>query len=461
MDTLPQLHTLVVNTLDDVFSLHDGLHKASLYVLSDDELTEFVRYRDNDAITVIRSDHSDIVTASPWKVLSDVASINASLCVAKCNRVSDPYIQSNDICSFVCAPVCRSEDTHLFLWSDSNLDTVTFSDYDERKINQWAENFESDIRILSQADGGEALEALDVLINSQEPVAVSLSTGDGVLDRKPNLSESAIRIEGLEAVETHLRIYERAVKATNSGVTIIDTRLDDYPIIYCNPAFGNLTGYGFSETVGRNARFLQGEGTCQETLSVIRDAVSRGAHCKVDIKNFKKNGDLFWNELTLSPIIDSDGFLTHYIGIQNDITARVIAEAQLLEARHQEMETPLIMAQAASLAHVIGWQFDVSSGQMTIAGDVFELLNIPRQNIVTPSHFFDTVLPGSIEAAEEGLDAVMLGEEELDKVLPVKGKQGKEMAIHFTAKLFLEGAASDGAGCLTGTIQDVTRFQHM
>ncbi|OUS05867.1 hypothetical protein A9Q81_03740 [Gammaproteobacteria bacterium 42_54_T18] len=458
MKLLPKLHSLVSDTLQDVFSMQEGLHKASLYVLSDDELTEFVRYSDSHSITVVRSDNTDITTASPWKVLNDVATINETLCVSECQSVVDPYIQSNNINSFVCAPVCQWESTQLFLWSDSTLKTVTFSAYDEQKISRWAEDFQSTINNLSESENTSVVDAVSVLLDNKESVS-TLPNSQNVADfGVKTLAESAVRIEGLEAVETHLRIYERAVKATNSGVTITDARLQDYPIIYSNPAFEKMTGYSFAETVGRNARFLQGDENEQVALQVVREALDKGTHCKVTLRNYKKDGSLFWNELTLSPIIDSDGFLTHYIGIQNDITARVEAERKLLDAKERELKVPKLLAQAASLANVVGWQFDLNSGQMLVVGNIYGLIHQKDENIMTPSHLFDCVLPSHAESAVDNLDSALAGDIELNRVLPVCVDNGQEKRIHYIAKLFPTGVSRDGGPCLAGTLQDVTDF---
>lgn len=454
-----KLHSLVARTLDDVFSLYDGLHKASLYVLSDDELTEFVRYRDNHSITVIRSDNTDITTASPWKVLGDAAVINSALCVNDCRTVLDPYIQSNAIKGFVCVPICQLPHTHLFLWSDSDASEITFSDDDEKRVNQWAAGFKSSILNLSESESSTPYGIVNTLLESHESVSTlpASVTDKGIPDG--SLRESAIRIEGLEAVETHLRIYERAVKATNSGVTICDARLDDYPIIYCNPAFEKMTGYSFAETVGRNARFLQGEENNQETLEDVRVALEKGTHCKITLRNFKKDGLLFWNELTLSPIIDSDGFLTHYIGIQNDITARVEAEKKLLAAKERELVVPKLLAHAASLANVVGWQFDLQSGQMIVVGNLELILGRKEESITTPIRLFDTVLSSHSESAADGLDAAMAGDVELSRILPVRSENGQEKWVNFTATLFPTGVSRDGGPCLAGTLQDVTEFK--
>ena len=123
-----------------------------------------------------------------------------------------------------------------------------------------------------------------------------------------------------------LYILNRAVAAVRNGIIIADAQQPDYPIIYCNPAFEEITGYSQAEILGRNCRFLQGPATDPTVTVQIRDALQNGRECRVVLKNYRKDGTPFWNELTISPVRDDAGRLTHFVGIQNDITARKEAE---------------------------------------------------------------------------------------------------------------------------------------
>ncbi len=119
-----------------------------------------------------------------------------------------------------------------------------------------------------------------------------------------------------------LRARDRAIASATNGVAIADPRLPDSPLVYVNEAFLQMTGYTEEEVVGRNCRFLQGPDTDPETIRQLRDAV-RGAYpCQVAILNQRKDGTPFWNELTVSPVRDEQGTLTHFVGIQTDVTAR-------------------------------------------------------------------------------------------------------------------------------------------
>ncbi len=133
-------------------------------------------------------------------------------------------------------------------------------------------------------------------------------------------------------IEEVWRLYDRALAATSNGIVIADATLPDKPIVYCNPAFEKITGYDRSEIIGHNCRFLQGPDTDRTALDQIRVALQEQHDCKVILKNYRKDGTFFWNELTISPVRDSNGLVTHFIGVQSDITDRKQAEEALKQA---------------------------------------------------------------------------------------------------------------------------------
>ncbi len=133
-------------------------------------------------------------------------------------------------------------------------------------------------------------------------------------------------------LEDIMRVQERALAATSSGVTIADASRSERPLIYCNEAFTAITGYQPYEVLGRSCRFLQGPETDPAAVQRVRDAIHYGEHCKVVLKNYRKDGAAFWNELIISPVYSGEGELTHFIGVQQDITARVEAEEALERA---------------------------------------------------------------------------------------------------------------------------------
>ena len=128
------------------------------------------------------------------------------------------------------------------------------------------------------------------------------------------------------AAEATLRLRDRAIAETSNGILITDPHQRDNPIIYVNPAFERITGYRMDEVLGRNCRFLQGSDTDPATIAVMRQAIAEQRDCQVIIRNYRKDGTTFWNELTISPVHDGSGQVTHFVGVLADITARKGAE---------------------------------------------------------------------------------------------------------------------------------------
>ncbi|MEG5017615.1 MULTISPECIES: PAS domain S-box protein [unclassified Microcoleus] len=133
----------------------------------------------------------------------------------------------------------------------------------------------------------------------------------------------------------NLSLLERAIAASSNSILIADATKPDTPIIYCNPAFEKLTGYSAEEVIGRNCRFLQGPDTDQAELNKLRRSLEAGTEIQVVLKNYRKDKTPFWNELMVSPILDNEGKVTHFIGVQNDISKRVAAETAREESEER------------------------------------------------------------------------------------------------------------------------------
>ncbi|MCF4101117.1 PAS domain S-box protein [Gillisia sp. M10.2A] len=129
--------------------------------------------------------------------------------------------------------------------------------------------------------------------------------------------------------ERSYKIKSEALQSTTNGIIITDARQKDNPIIYFNPAFQELTGYNEEEILNQNCRFLQADDRDQKSVALMRKAVREGKSCHVVLRNYRKDGSLFWNDLHITPIKDANGTVSHYIGIQLDVTKRKEAEEEL------------------------------------------------------------------------------------------------------------------------------------
>ncbi len=130
---------------------------------------------------------------------------------------------------------------------------------------------------------------------------------------------------------------DRAIAASSNGIVISDPNQPDNPLIYVNRSFELMTGYSAEELLGHNCRLLQGSDRDQPALDEVRAAIREERDCEVLLRNYRKDGTLFWNELRLSPVHDERGQLVNFVGVQNDVTERKQAEEELQRA-HDELE---------------------------------------------------------------------------------------------------------------------------
>lgn len=136
-------------------------------------------------------------------------------------------------------------------------------------------------------------------------------------------------IEGELSEQDQLVLMFRAIESVQNGVVITDPNKSDNPIIYTNRAFSDITGYTAEEILGRNCRFLQKDDREQEAINEIKRALREVTAVTVILRNYKKDGERFYNELTISPVHSKQGKLLAFVGIQNDITKRIEAEQRI------------------------------------------------------------------------------------------------------------------------------------
>ncbi|GEK72174.1 MULTISPECIES: PAS domain-containing protein [Halomonas] len=131
-------------------------------------------------------------------------------------------------------------------------------------------------------------------------------------------------------------LLERMVDASEDGIVVAEQEGDENILIYVNQGFERLTGYSADEILYRDCRFLQNDDRDQPGLAEIRQALAEGRPCREVLRNYKKDGTLFYNELSITPVFDEQDNLTYFIGVQKDVTARVEAQHELarLKAEH-------------------------------------------------------------------------------------------------------------------------------
>lgn len=144
----------------------------------------------------------------------------------------------------------------------------------------------------------------------------------------------------MDKIDHEIERLKHIFNSSLEGVVIADIRREDEPIIYCNSMFTSMTGYEPDEVLGKNCRFLQGDERNQPGSYIIRNALSTNQPCKVVLRNYRKDGSLFFNRLSIFPVKDAENRVTHYIGIQDDITDIIQTRDRLYQSE-QDKETLL------------------------------------------------------------------------------------------------------------------------
>ncbi len=201
--------------------------------------------------------------------------------------------------------------------------------------NIWGIDISIGLSILDiisiQEDKEKAKRNFDQVLQSKEILVLNEEYGDTLLQRNyyqdkyiPIIEDDKV-VGVLVVVEEifinkDLNIFEQIINLPQSGITLADARDETHPLIYVNNGFTNITGYQSEEVLGKNCKFLQNDDRNQKAVLIIKKALQNKVACKVELRNYKKDGTLFYNLLSISPIFNSNGELVYFAGIQNDIT---------------------------------------------------------------------------------------------------------------------------------------------
>jgi len=130
-------------------------------------------------------------------------------------------------------------------------------------------------------------------------------------------------------------MQQQMIRHSPFGMLMVDVQRADMPIVFVNQAFERNTGYSAAEILGQNCRILQGTDRQQEGRQILRQAIAKCEPAVAVLRNYRKDGSMFWNEVHISPVLDQSGKVTHFVGVQHDITARKQAELALARSERQ------------------------------------------------------------------------------------------------------------------------------
>src|SRR5918993_4792743 len=255
------------------------------------------------------------------------------------------------------------------------------------------------------------------------------------------------RIPGRPASEEMRRLLDRAVAASSNGIVITDPKRPDDPIVYVNPAFEKISGYPVDEVLGLNCRFLQGQDREQPALDELREALTEERECRVVLRNYRKDGTPFWNELYVSPVHDEDGLLTNFVGVQNDITERRRIEEVLRESEERFRAT--FEHAAVGAAHV-----GIDGRWLRVNRRLSEIVGYEREELLERT-FQDITHPDDLEEYLEQMRLMLEGELQtytMEKRYLRKG--GLEVWVNLTVSLVRD--ASGEPAYFIAVIEDIS-----
>ncbi len=203
-----------------------------------------------------------------------------------------------------------------------------------------------------------------------------------------NISKSKNQEKEILHLAEQNSLMARAMEEIDLGITISDGRQKEQPLIFCNEAFISMSGYSMHDILGHSCAFMQGPETDPKTIKALSEAIKNQEAITVEILNYTKNGQAFWNELSLKPIFSNNGSLRYYVGIQNDISERKRIEAmkkEFISTVSHELRTPL-----TSIHGSIGLMNDLYDGDER--SEEKELLSVAYRNSERLKFLIDDIL---------------------------------------------------------------------
>ncbi|MEX0617705.1 MAG: EAL domain-containing protein [Pseudohongiellaceae bacterium] len=238
--------------------------------------------------------------------------------------------------------------------------------------------------------------------------------------------------------DAELRQLKRGIEASPHGVVLVDALSSSMPIVYANVAFTSITGYPHDEVIGRNCRFLQGEGTAAEAIATIWQGLDRQTDVDVELLNYRRDGAPFWNHLLISPVFDDIGICTHFIGIQQDITRQKKQEALITYQMNHDLLTGLLNQAAFQAA--LREALTGAGGQKTLATmhlnlDGFRPINEGLGHAVG-GEVLKIVARRLLTLAGPDVTLARLGSDEFRLIMP--GYKNRDEVIHLAERLLSE-----------------------
>ena len=266
-------------------------------------------------------------------------------------------------------------------------------------------------------------------------------TAHGVVLRHQNVTE-------VQALLSRLQLQARALDASPNGIVVCDARQPGLPIIYVNGAFETLTGYTAADVMGRSCAILHGSDRQQAGLVTLRQALAARRPVRVLLRNYRRSGEMFWNELTLSLIEDDAGTVTHMVGVQRDVTALLASEEALRASQRRE-------AQALAFAGLGTLDWRLRDGRLMVSKQQARLFGLgDASSEVLWSQLRERLFADDLPMMEDAVKVCVAGHAALDIEIRLRTEDGSPRWLHLqgNAERDEQGVATH----LMAICQDIT-----
>ena len=196
-------------------------------------------------------------------------------------------------------------------------------------------------KILDAFDYGSSSHEAELISKHGKRTTFLFHCARTSLGSLPCVFGTGLDIEARKRTEQGLRVRERAMFSSVNAILITCCEGGDNKIEYVNPAFEQITGYTLAEIKGRNPRFMRIEGCDVSEHKRIHDALVHKESVRSVLRNARKNGEVFWNDLRIDPVTNIDGEVTHFVAVINDITEARYYERRLHHLAHHDPLTGL------------------------------------------------------------------------------------------------------------------------
>jgi PAS domain S-box-containing protein len=313
----------------------------------------------------------------------------------------------------------------------------------------------------------QQISPIDILVITKagEIIPVEINSGKYVLGGREVIQGIFRDLRERKKIEGEIRKLSRAVEQSPSAIIITDT---NGTIEYVNPYFCSVTGYSAEEVIGRNPSILKSGETSVEEYKRLWDTISSGKEWHGEFHNKKKNGELYWEQASISPIRDEEGYITHYIAIKEDITDKKWMQQELLIAKEKAEESARMKSEFLSqMSHEIRTPLNVilsynSFLQDELSGTINEDIRLSFNSIDSAGkrlmRTIDMIL--NLSAIQKGILDINLNPVDVGEILKSLAKEFEFQARE--KNLYLKLNLPDSKICVQGDEYVITEiFQNL